>query len=1140
MKVQKPALAALLGATAFFLPAQVALSDGNSPATVAGAPEGFIISINGETLTGDDRVRDDIRRTDVQLAQADVQVVYDGLGGTPRLDLQLMGGPRIYRAGDEVTVQSELNYPAYVERAEIRVVDLTARGGAQVIGVIPVEPNGQARVTVPEGENIALIHRVYDARGRFDATAPIPLSRPDRRAEADGVEEGSDQTALRRIPVYGGAVTVSGSGVPAGASVSALGERIRPDASGGFVVQRILPAGDYPVNVQVRGAGQNVDLTRDVDIPVSEWFYVAVADLTVGGHRDGLSGARTTYRDGRLAGYVDGRTENGVQITASLDTGHGDLKDIFRRLQDKDPRQLAQRVDPRDLYPTYGDDSTSVDNTPTSGRVYLRIEREGNYIQFGDFDANLDGNTLVSNSRALYGAQAAYATPQTTDAGEARARFTAYAAQPDQLAQRDVFLGTGGTVYFLERQDIQSGTARLFAQVRDADTGRIIKTVELQPGTDFTINNIQGIVTLTRPLSGSVDSGLIIQGSDPELVLVAQYEYTPTLTNIDGFAFGGRGEVWATDQLRFGANAMVDESGSTDHKAIGVDVLWRLNDDTYLSAEIARTEGTGFTSTFSNDGGLIVNSDTLATGSGEAVKLDGRVSLADLGYNVEGSVGGYFEHRREGFSNLDYQVLSTTGDETLWGVYADIAPRENLKYAFYADSYENDAGKVDRTFGAETRFALNDRTELGLGVEYVDLNTASDKGTRTDIAARLEHSVSEDLDVYAFGQSSVSVNGLERADRYGVGTVYRVGDNWTLSGEISDGTEGAGGRLTGEYDDGAGNTTYLGYELDAGREVDGNTLIGRDKGRFVVGGTREVSSNTDIFFENAYDAFGRYQSVASAFGLTYTPSDIWSSTITVELGTVDDDDGNDFDRKALSFGLRRETEDLTLSGRLEYRVDEGLRSGNPLDTETFVVAANANYTINPDQRLVFAFNATDTNTNNNVALDGEFAELSFGYAYRPVNNDRLNLLARYRYVRDMYGQRVDDADEDGPRQRSHVFSIDASYDLDEQWTLGGKFGYRRSETAANETAAFAQNDAVLSAVNLRYHRVHNWDVLLEVRNFRTIQGGTDETAALAAAYRHFGNNVKLGLGYNFGSFSDDLTDLIHDDEGVFLNLVAKF
>ena len=70
--------------------------------------------------------------------------------------------------------------------------------------------------------------------------------------------------------------------------------------------------------------------------------------------------------------------------------------------------------------------------------------------------------------------------------------------------------------------------------------------------------------------------------------------------------------------------------------------------------------------------------------------------------------------------------------------------------------------------------------------------------------------------------------------------------------------------------------------------------------------------------------------------------------------------------------------------------------------------------------------------------------------------------------------------------------------------------------------------------------VHNWDMLVEVRNFQTIQAGTSETAALAAAYRHVGNNLKVGIGYNFGSFSDDLTDLTYDDKGVFLNIVAKF
>jgi len=204
MSKRKSLICALWGATALALMA---------PQVSAQSPEGFVISINGEAIAGDVRVREEIRRTDIQLAQADVQVVYDGLGGTPRLDLQVLGGPQSFDAGQTVTVQSELNYPAYVERGEIRVMDMGARGGPRVIEIVPVSPNGQARITVPQGDDIVLIHRVYDARGRFDATAPIPLSRADRRPDSDSVEDGADATARRRIPVYGGSVTISGDGL---------------------------------------------------------------------------------------------------------------------------------------------------------------------------------------------------------------------------------------------------------------------------------------------------------------------------------------------------------------------------------------------------------------------------------------------------------------------------------------------------------------------------------------------------------------------------------------------------------------------------------------------------------------------------------------------------------------------------------------------------------------------------------------------------------------------------------------------------------------------------------------------------------------------------------------------------------------
>ena len=76
-------------------------------------------------------------------------------------------------------------------------------------------------------------------------------------------------------------------------------------------------------------------------------------------------------------------------------------------------------------------------------------------------------------------------------------------------------------------------------------------------------------------------------------------------------------------------------------------------------------------------------------------------------------------------------------------------------------------------------------------------------------------------------------------------------------------------------------------------------------------------------------------------------------------------------------------------------------------------------------------------------------------------------------------------------------------------------------------------------MNLRYHAVHKWDFLLEARQLDAQDVGS-QFGVLAAAYRHFGNNLKVGIGYNAGQFSDDLADVTYDDRGIFLNVVGKF
>ncbi len=1105
--------------------------------------EGFSVRINGRDVIEDARVENVARRVDVALADADVQVVFDGLGAAPRLDLEVVGEARGYEAGETVTVQSALNYPAYISRAEVRILDVGGAVGVRTLGVVPIAPNGQTSITVPEGDDIVVVHRVYDANGRFDETYAVPVTRADTRLRVDGVEDGANAIARQRIPVYGGAITVSGSNVVPGATVRALGETIRPDPSGGFVLQRIVPAGAYDVDVAVNGAGQRgLNETRRVDIPKSEWFYAGIADLTYGQRRDLDTGDFEEFDRGRFALYVDGRTDNGLLVTGSLDTGEGPLDEIFRELDEKDPATLLGRVDPNDLYPTYGDDSTIVDNTPTDGKVYLRLERQGNHVLWGNFESRLAGNDYVRNERTLYGLQGHYATQDTRENGEAVASFDAYAAQPDRLAQRDAFLGTGGSVYFLERQDIAAATETITVQLRDPISNRVIGSRQLTAGVDYDINYIQGIVTLAQPLTSNVvdDSLISDTTTDADVQLVVQYEYTPTSTDVDGFSYGARGEVWATENVRLGLSGLVEENDTDEQTLVGADIRIQANDNTYIQLDYAESDGPGFGSTFSADGGLIVDTVNPVAGSGTAFKLEGQADLADLGLGGDGSISGYFETREEGFSSLDVSVDATTGDEELWGFALSSRVSDRLAYGIAVDSYDNAAGDVERTATAEVDIQATDRLGVAVGIEFLDRVNDDESGTRTDLGARLTYDLAENASVYVYGQGSLERDGLESNDRFGLGATYAWDNGWALEGDISDGSQGQGAAVLASYDDGTGNTYYLGYELEAGRDLSGVEQNGRDQGRFVLGGQRAVNDDLTVFGENTYDVFGRHRTLTNAYGLSYAPSDYTRYTFAFETGQINDNDGNDFERYALSVGASYQDEVLSASGRVEYRTEDGLLSGSAVETDTFILVSDLAYKFSDEARFVGSLDYARTDAVADSFLEGEYGELVLGYAFRPVLDDRLNVLARYRYLHDLYGQRVDDVDEDGPVQRSHVFSVNALYDLNEHWSLGGKFGYRSTESAADAASAFAQNDAYLAAASLTYHLVHEWDALVEVRHFETVQAGTSETGILAAGYRHFGNNFKVGLGYNFGTFSDDLTDLVQDDEGAFINLIAKF
>jgi hypothetical protein len=82
--------------------------------------------------------------------------------------------------------------------------------------------------------------------------------------------------------------------------------------------------------------------------------------------------------------------------------------------------------------------------------------------------------------------------------------------------------------------------------------------------------------------------------------------------------------------------------------------------------------------------------------------------------------------------------------------------------------------------------------------------------------------------------------------------------------------------------------------------------------------------------------------------------------------------------------------------------------------------------------------------------------------------------------------------------------------------------------------------AHLGVLRLDMHVVKNWDALVEGRVLWSPSSQSTDFGALAAIYRHFGDNFKMGIGYNFGHFSDDLSHIVADDQGIFINAIGKF
>lgn len=1039
------------------------------------------------------------------------------------------------------------NYGHWVEAAEVRLFELDASVRGKPLATIRLDEFGVGVWPLELGRinDLSAVLRVYDEKGRFDEARPKLVRVADAEVlpsitEQGGDEEfaafGADAIAFSNIPVNGATVRVYGRNI-SGEAAEVFGQVVKVDRDGKFLAEAILPDGKQVVDVTA--AGQRV--IRDIDVKIRDFSGVGLIETTIG-QRQTDEGVVTA--EGRAAFYFRGRLSPRIRITATADTGEAGFDDLFDQFDERDSRSLLRRLDPDKFYPVYGDDSTIEQDAPTSGRFYARIERDDDYIVWGNYRTNFNDTEFSRVERTLYGAKLHWdENGNPTSFGDARTTFDAFLSDPGTRSARDELRGTGGSVYFLRNADISIGSDIVRVETRDVISGIVKESRILIYGVDYDIDFIQGRLILNQALNSTSEDGrLFADGSlsGDEVFLVVEYEFTGDLADFDQVAFGGRGTRWFGDHVKIGGTYARDIQDGAETDIYGADITIQATGDTYLRAEFALTDGLGLSTFRSLDGGFTFEQQALpgATENPLAFLVEATASLADLGLG-EGKVSAYYRNREAGFAGFGEQ---TTTNTTQYGAALQAPVTDRVEVNARLDVVEGGFGGERSVAELAVTTGVTEKISLQTGISYQDDTIVDDS---LAIAARLQYQFDETNLIYLFGQTGVAgSNNDALTDRVGLGGQLRLNEKLTAGAEVSSGAGGLGSQISVRYAKDEFSETYLTYDLpttsNIGERAGG---LSNATGGLTLGARRRLTDAISVFGEERRrfgdDELG-FGGTTHAYGVDYAPTEAWNFGLSGEFGEV-----GQFDRQAVSLTGGFKQGPVTVGATAEFRFDANDETGEELDA--YLLRVNAQAQISEGLRLQGKVNYADADgSSNGGALNfqaAKFTEASIAAAYRPVQHDRLNLLAKLVYLEDLSpaGQRIN-GDIIDFRQRSTIGSLDFNYDATQRCSVGGKIGYRTGEvTEGRDSTDFFSSNAWLGVGRIDCNIVNKWDGLLEGRYLSIGDGVSERWGALAGVYRNLGNNVKIGGGLTWGGVDDDFLALNQErDVGWYLNIVGKF
>ena len=854
----------------------------------------------------------------------------------------------------------------------------------------------------------------------------------------------------------------------------------------------------------------------------------------------------------RAAMYLKGKIQGQYLLTMAYDS-------------DKDTRpQLFDSIDPNAFYPVYGDSSIRGVDAQSTGKLYVRLDKNRSFLMYGDYTTN-DNNlarTLAQYNRSLPGLRG--------HLEEGNVVANAFVAQQSFRQVVDEFPARGVSgPYSVSNPNGIKGSEKIEIIVRSRNqTSVILKATALTRSADYEFEPFNGQILFRSPVP-SVDDQL-----NPVSIRIT-YEVEQGGERFT--VYGGDVKLKLSEGISVGASAAKDNNPAAPQTVVGVNLQLKLSKNTELIAELAKsssvvnTGANGFNTNNSNN--FAGRSGTLdgtakrveIRHADETLRANAYVMRADNDFNnaSSGVTGG----KQDAGGALNYKAtsnLTITGDlkrseDKILGskndaasLAGDLKLSEQLSVGVGVRRAQQNALSLSQqtlsnclTNGTQTYNGAISGYNTGFGINQVGnqqidpatglpvvCNTAINPAVPAAPVADLDRKAAfvrlgfKPTDKLGLELEAQRITGTDPGNTIKLGAKYAATPSLNFTGEVQREIGGDGGdksnnlyRLGADWRVADKTRLYTRYEYD--HQYSGSYGLGTGPltRAFALGIDTQYMQDGTLYNEYRLTDSSAGKSVQNAIGLRNGWNVAQGLKLLTNVERLVSTAGN-----STSAGLGAEytaSELWKSSGRVEWREDNAntnwlLTAGlaRKLDRNWTFVARDYFNLINPIN------GAADTRQNR----------LQLGFAYRPVDNNRFDALGLYERKSE------DSADKSNT---TNIISLRGNYHPSRPWFVSARFASKQ----VNELLAGNVNDSYRASLiggRVTYDITNRWSVG-GITTMLVGSGGARQYAYGAEVGYTLMDNLLVTLGYNWRGFrDDDLTGSDYTNRGWVLGMRYKF